>query len=102
MLISLNLFPFPQGLNCLSNTHNPSFHMNGMGNNVVYRSIRTHRGSGHASTATNIEEYYTQEEILEWLHMAFSNFDSANGLRGNRGLKSSYYGRRNLQRNGNR
>lgn len=89
-----------QGLNCLPNTHNPGFHMNGMGKNVVYRSIQTSRGSGHPSTATNID--ISQEEIFEWLHMAFNNFDSANGLQRNRGFKSSYYGMRNLQRNGNR
>ncbi|XP_057830010.2 uncharacterized protein LOC131041053 isoform X2 [Cryptomeria japonica] len=96
------MFGMPQkGLNCLPNTHNPSFQMNGMGKNTVYRSIQTHRGSGHASTATNIEEYIMQEQLFEWLHMTFSNFDSANGSQGNRGLKR-YYVNRNLQRNGNR
>uniref|UniRef100_A0A0D6R7S8 J domain-containing protein n=1 Tax=Araucaria cunninghamii TaxID=56994 RepID=A0A0D6R7S8_ARACU len=93
-----------QGLNCLPNTHNPSFHMDitVLGKNVVYGSNHTYKGTSHASRATNVDEYLMEEEFADLLHMVFTKFNSASGYQESAGMRSSYYVKKNLKRNGNK
>uniref|UniRef100_A0A0C9SAH7 TSA: Wollemia nobilis Ref_Wollemi_Transcript_3468_571 transcribed RNA sequence n=1 Tax=Wollemia nobilis TaxID=56998 RepID=A0A0C9SAH7_9CONI len=90
-----------QGVNCLPNTHNPSFHMDISGKNVVYGRNHTYKGTSHASRATNVDEYLMEEEVVDLLHMVFTKY-SASGFQESTGMRSSYFVKKNLKRSGNK